>query len=163
MVPSIRISQLGHPHTQLKLKHQQKLQLRGQSPWRQLAVRSLPFLHHLHHQEAHYYPVVPVLVSLEKQCHWHSHVPDTLLWCNGVELLNHWLSLYVIETKQSNGKDFPSKTIDLLLSGLKRYMVAQLKEKDPSICPINFLSESDHRFNGLRGTRDWIACERWKI
>ena len=58
---------------------------------------------------------------------------------------------------ESNGKDFPSKTIDLLLSGLKRYMVAQLKEKDPSICPVNFLSERDHHFAGLRGTRDQIA------
>ena len=60
---------------------------------------------------------------------------------------------------ESNGKDFPSKTIDLLLSGLKRYMVAQLKEKDPSLCPINFLSERDHHFAGLHGTRDQIVCE----
>ena len=60
--------------------------------------------------------------------------------------------LFDIETKRSDGKSFPSKTIDLLLAGLKRYMVAELKEKDPSVQPANFLSESDHRFAGLRGT-----------
>ena len=60
--------------------------------------------------------------------------------------------LFDIETKRSDGNSFPSKTIDLLLAGLKRYMVAELKEKDPSVQPANFLSESDHRFAGLRGT-----------
>ena len=38
-------------------------------------------------------------------------------------------------------------------------MVAELKE-DTSVQPVNFLSESDHRFAGLRGTQDRIACER---
>ena len=47
---------------------------------------------------------------------------------------------------------FPSKTIDLLLAGLNRYMVAELKEKDPSVQPVNFLSESDHHYAGLSGT-----------
>ena len=89
-----------------------------------------------------------------------SQVPSDLLTCNDARALNHWLSLFVIETKRSDGKDFPSKSIDLLLSGIKRYMVAQVKEKDPSMCPVNFLCESDHRFAGLRGTRDRIARER---
>ena len=89
-------------------------------------------------------------------------VPDTreLLTGNDASVLNHWLSLFVIETKRSDGKSFPSKTINLLLAGLKWYMVAELKEKDPSVQPVNFLSESDHRFAGLRGTRDRIARER---
>ena len=89
-------------------------------------------------------------------------VPETreLLTGNDASVLNHWLSLFVIETKRSDGNSFPSKTIDLLLAGLKRYMVAELKEKDPSVQPVNFLSESDHRFAGLRGTRDRIARER---
>ena len=63
-----------------------------------------------------------------------------------------FIFLFDIETKRSDGNSFPSKTIDLLLAGLKQYMVAELKEKDPSVQPANFLSESDHRFAGLRGT-----------
>ena len=88
-------------------------------------------------------------------------VPDTreLLTGNDVSILNHWLSLSVTETKRSGGKSFPSKTINLLPAGLKRYMVAEL-EKDPSVQLVNFLSEIDHRFAGLHGTRDRIACER---
>ena len=92
-----------------------------------------------------------------------SQVPNDLLTCNDAGALNHWLSLFVIETKRNDGKEFPSKSIDLLLSGLKRYMVAQLKEKDPSVCPTNFLGDTDHRFAGLRGTRDRIARERRQL
>ena len=83
-----------------------------------------------------------------------SCVPTNLLTCNDAMVLNHWHSLFVIETKRSDGKPFPSKSVDLLLLGLKRYMVMQLNEKDPSKCPVNFLSESDHLFAGLRGMRN---------
>lgn len=38
-------------------------------------------------------------------------------------------------------------------------MVANVREKDPSTRPVNFLSESDHRFADLRSTRDRIAHE----
>ena len=45
-------------------------------------------------------------------------VPGTreLFTGNDASVLNHWLSLFVIETKRSDGKSFPSKTIDLLLA-----------------------------------------------
>ena len=41
-------------------------------------------------------------------------IPDTreLLTGNDASILNHWLSLFV---KRSDGKSFPSKTIDLFL------------------------------------------------
>lgn len=38
-------------------------------------------------------------------------------------------------------------------------MVAHVREKDPSTHPVNFLSESDHRFADLHSTRDRIAHE----
>ena len=44
-------------------------------------------------------------------------VPGTreLFTGNDASVLNHWLSLFVIETKRSDGKSFPSKNSDLFL------------------------------------------------
>ena len=48
-------------------------------------------------------------------------VPDTreLLTGNDASVLNHWLSLFVTETKRSDGKSFLSKNIDLFLVYLR--------------------------------------------
>ena len=48
-------------------------------------------------------------------------MPKDLLECNDGEMLNRWLLLFVKETRRVDGKLFPSRTIDMLLSDLKRY------------------------------------------
>ena len=81
-------------------------------------------------------------------------VPDDLLErCDAGEL-NRWLKVYVYETCCEDRKAFPSKSIDSLLAGLKRYM----QEKHPD--PPNILSEDDPRFKELRGVRDNVARAR---
>ena len=78
-------------------------------------------------------------------------VPSDILGSGDASTLNKWLSLFVIEAKKQDGSKYPSKTIDLLLCGLRRHM----KEVNP-VAP-NFLNEQDDRFAGLRGTRDTVA------
>ena len=64
---------------------------------------------------------------------WHNKsnpgdpVPADLLCLNDSILLNKWLSLYVVETRKVDGSRFPSKSIDLLLAGIKRYMTQKRK------------------------------------
>ncbi len=45
-------------------------------------------------------------------------VPTDLLEAKDPMALNHWLSLYVMETRRKDGKKFPSSTLDCLLRGL---------------------------------------------
>lgn len=81
-----------------------------------------------------------------------SVIPDDLLEGKDAVALNKWLSLYVKETRRKDQKQFPSKSIDLLLAGLKRHM----KELNPETA-IDIFDEKDTRFNGLRGMRDTRA------
>ena len=87
--------------------------------------------------------------NFQSWCDWREKqgnpVPKDLLECNNGELLNRWLSLFVKETRRVDGKLFPSRTIDMLLSGLKRYRL----EKNPA--SVDILSEKDPVFAGLRG------------
>jgi len=46
---------------------------------------------------------------------------------NNGEILNRWPSLYMKETRGVDGKQFPSRTIDMLLSGLKRYRLEKIQ------------------------------------
>ena len=80
-------------------------------------------------------------------------VPSDILSCGDAIALNKWLSLYVIKTRKQDGERHPASTLNLLLSGLKRYM----KKLNPATS--NFLDENDDRFAGLRGTRDVVACK----
>ena len=78
-------------------------------------------------------------------------MPSDILNSIDVIALNKWLSLFVIEVRKQDGSKYPSKTIDLLLAGLKRHM------KEVNLTAPNFLNEQDQRFSGLRGTRDTVA------
>ena len=78
-------------------------------------------------------------------------VPSDILTSTDPSAINKWLSLFVIEARKQDGSKYPSKTIDLLLAGLRRHM----KEVNPTA--PNFFNEQDGRFAGLRGTRDKIA------
>ena len=54
----------------------------------------------------------------------------------------------------------PSNTLNMLLSGLKHYMVRSNPDTP------NFLDEKDPRFSGLRGTREiqcYEDCERKEL
>ena len=78
-------------------------------------------------------------------------VPKDILTCGDAKLLNKWLSLFVLEPCKLDGTRYPTSTLNMLLSGLKRYMV----KANPST--PNFLDDKDTCFSGLRGTRDTVA------
>ena len=77
---------------------------------------------------------------------------DILFSCDAVAL-NKWLSLFIVKARKKDRSRCPSKTLTLLLCGLKRYMT----KVNP--CVPNFVDEKDPRFAGLRGTRDTVACQ----
>ena len=62
--------------------------------------------------------------------------------------LNHWLCLYVLETRRTDGKKYPITTVYQLLSGILRYM----RTVDPE-CP-NFLDRDNHKFKELHAAID---------
>jgi len=78
-----------------------------------------------------------------------SHLEDKVLRCCFLSLHSwcYWALLPLL--LRSSSKNCPYKSINLLLSGLKCYMVEKLEE-DLSACLLNFLSESDHQFAGLK-------------
>ena len=80
--------------------------------------------------------------------------PDILLTGTATDL-NRVLLLYVMETRNTNGGNYPNKTINLLLAGLRRYMVSN----DPRA--ISFLVEKNPVFAGLRGVIDRVLQELW--
>ena len=79
------------------------------------------------------------------------HVPKGIHTCGDTKLLNKWLSLVVLEARKLDGTMYHTSTLNMLLSGLKRYMV----KVNPST--PNFLDGKDTRFSGLRGTRNTVA------
>ena len=89
--------------------------------------------------------------NFQSWCNWREKqgnpVPEYLLKCNDGEMLNRWLLLFVKETRRVDGKLFPSRTIDMLLSGLKHYRLEN----------IDILSEKDPIFAGIWGIRDTVA------
>ena len=57
----------------------------------------------------------------------------------------------MLEARELDGTRYPTSTLNMLLSDLKRYMV----KANPST--PNFLDDKDTCFSGLRGTRDTVA------
>ena len=78
-------------------------------------------------------------------------VPEDILSCADAGVLNKWLSLFALEARKLDGSKYPSNTLNMVLSGLKRYMVRSNPDTP------NFLDEKDLRFSGLRGTRDTVS------
>lgn len=75
-------------------------------------------------------------------------VPDDLFMCTDPATLNTQLSRFVLETRKSNGKNYPPKTLHQLLCGILRHM----RSTNPA-CP-NFLEKKDSRFKPLHGVMD---------
>jgi len=71
-----------------------------------------------------------------------------------VELLNKWLPVYVMETRNKNGDPYPPKTLYSLLTGILRHMRTEnpsypnFLEKTPSF--VEFHRSLDNRFRKLR-------------
>ena len=67
-------------------------------------------------------------------------VPEDILSCADAGVLNKWLSLFVLEAQKLDGSKYPSNTLNMLLSGLKRYMVRSNPDTP------NFLDERTRSF-----------------
>lgn len=70
-----------------------------------------------------------------------------------VDELNHWLRLYVLETRRSDGKKYLVSTLYFLLSGILRHMRSIDLE-----CP-KFLDVSNHKFKELHAALDNLGCQ----
>lgn len=66
------------------------------------------------------------------------------------ELLNRWLSLFVLEVRKTDGTKYPPQSIHLILCGLQRYM----QHKNNTL--TSFLDKGDVRFRGLRGVMESV-------
>ena len=76
-------------------------------------------------------------------------VPENLLHCEYPSTLNLHLSRFAIETRKTNGKAYPPKTIHQLLCGLLRPYMREIQPGYP-----NFLDKNDSRFKKLHGALD---------
>jgi integrase len=62
--------------------------------------------------------------------------------------INMWLSKFAVETRRQDGKQYPSRTLWMLMCGLLRYL------RDRNVHEMNFLNEKDHRFVHFRRVLD---------
>ena len=76
-----------------------------------------------------------------------------------VELLNKWLPVYVMETRNKNGDPYPPKTLYSLLTGILRHMRTEnpsypnFLEKNPSF--VEFPSEPGQPFSKIARGGCW--------
>ena len=72
--------------------------------------------------------------------------PSDLLEHPDVQLLNFWLSRFVVEARREDGKPYPASTIQNIMAGLYRYS----KNKAPSGTIVhNFMNTCDSIFRDL--------------
>ena len=85
--------------------------------------------------------------------------PVDLLETNNAELLNFWLSRFVVEARREDGKSYPSATIHNLLSGIYRYSKSRKRRKwrKTSYPPatIHNLLSGLYRYSKSRKRRKW--------
>ena len=80
--------------------------------------------------------------------------PVDLLKSNNVELLNFWLSCFVVEARSEDRNSYPPATIHSLVSGLYRYSIS--KVSSGSVAP-NFMNSGDSAFRNL--DTHYTCCE----
>ncbi|XP_064384924.1 zinc finger MYM-type protein 2-like isoform X2 [Halichondria panicea] len=80
--------------------------------------------------------------------------PEDLLVKMDPEQLNHWLSIFIVETRKVTGEPYPPTTIHSILSGILRYM----RSLDAKKCP-NFFAKKDPRFQTFHNTMDSVFRE----
>ena len=66
--------------------------------------------------------------------------PEDFIEKDDPELLNKWLSLFVIEVRKADGSHYPPATINLILCGLQRHMRCHNKS------PVNIFTKHDTHF-----------------
>ena len=74
--------------------------------------------------------------------------PENLLREPNAELLNFWLSRFVVEVRREDGKPYPPATINGILSGLYRF--SKFCVPTGVVCP-NFMDRKEPRFRDLTG------------
>ena len=79
-------------------------------------------------------------------------VPEDLLWEPDAERLCHFLRLFVLETRRTDGKTYPPATLNSLLRGVNRVL---LKNQ----ATFSILNNSDHRFRAFHLTLDSISSD----
>ena len=80
--------------------------------------------------------------------------PEDLLVKMDPEQLNHWLSIFIVETRKVTGEPYPPTTIHRILSGILRYM----RSLDAKKCP-NFFAKKNPRFQTFHNTMDSVFRE----
>ena len=75
-------------------------------------------------------------------------IPENLLESGSVDQLCHWLSLYVVETRNKQGQPYPPKTLYQLLTGLHRHALT-INPHTP-----NFLDKNNRAFRKLHNVID---------
>ena len=78
-----------------------------------------------------------------------------VLESGSAEELNKFLSLYVVGTRQKDGKPYSPRTINSLLTTLLRYV----REKNPLGEELNFLDKGNKQFKGLNSVCDRVYRE----
>ena len=89
----------------------------------------------------------------QRNSHSDQKVPEALLTSGSAQQLDHWLSFYVLETRNSKGNSYPPKTLYQLFSGLLRHM----RTVNPNA--PNFLDKSNHTFRKLHNVIDNLFKE----
>ena len=94
------------------------------------------------------------VTNFQEWCEWRNSkypdepVPENFLEAADSDLLDKWLSRYVVETRGKKGKVYVPSTLHQLLCGLYRHMKTTRAD-----CP-NFVDKKSTRFRQLHGTLD---------
>ncbi len=88
--------------------------------------------------------------SSRNAIHPEDQVPEDFLQCTDPDTINNQLSKFIVETRKTNGAQYPPATLHSLLCGVLRCM----RESNPVGCP-NFLDKKDTRFRPLQRTLDY--------
>ena len=87
--------------------------------------------------------------STRNAIHPEDQVPEDFLQCTDPDTINNQLSKFIVETRKTNGAQYPLATLHSLLCGVLRCM----RESNPVGCP-NFLDKKYTRFRPLQRTLD---------
>lgn len=83
--------------------------------------------------------------------------PEDVLDRGNAELLNKWLSLFVMEVCKADGTGHPPSSIHLISCGLQRYMC---QKNDPL---VNVFDKLDGHSRGVRGTMKTVYQSLHKV
>ncbi len=88
------------------------------------------------------------VVSRNRECE--DECPEDLLETHNPVELNKWIPRFIAEVRKSDGEKYPPKSIQLILSGILRYMRA-ISDDAP-----NILDRKDVRFKNIKNACDVV-------